>query len=161
MGYTPLDGLPMATRSGAVDPGLLIHLLRTGVTVDELDDTLQHHSGLLGLSGRSADLTEVIAYADAGDDRATLAVAVYLHRLRTGVGAMLATLDGLDAVVVSGGAAEHTSAVHHTLHNLLRTFRLDAPLLVEAAREDWCIALAAVAVASDHPLNGSGPAQAP
>jgi len=154
MGYTPLDGLPMATRSGSVDPGLVIHLLRCGVTIDELDDTLQHHSGLLGLSGCSADLTEVIAYADVGDDSDTRAVAVYLHRLQTGFGAMLAALDGLDAVVVSGGAAVHTPAVHHTLHNLLRTFGLDAPLLVEAAREDWCVALAAAAVASDHPLNG-------
>jgi acetate kinase len=149
MGFTPLDGLPMATRSGAVDPGLLLHLLRAGTTSDELDETLQHRSGLLGLSGRSADFAEVVACAETGDDRARLAVDVYLHRLRAGAAAMLATLDRLDAIVVSGGVGQHAPAVHDTLRRLLRTFGLDAPLLIEEAREDWLIALAAAAVTGE------------
>ncbi len=147
MGYTPLDGLPMATRSGTIDPGLLLHLLRTGVSVDELDELLNLHSGLLGLSGRTADLAEAIDCADAGDQRARLAVDVYFHRLRAGVGAMLANLNGLDAIVLSGGAAEGVPEIHDALRELLHAWRLDAPLLVEDAREDWSIALAAAAAA--------------
>ena len=61
MGYTPLDGLPMATRSGSVDPGLLVHVLRNGVTVGELEEMLEHRSGLLGISGRSGDVRDLLA----------------------------------------------------------------------------------------------------
>jgi acetate kinase len=107
MGYTPLEGLVMATRSGSVDPGLLLHLLRNGVTVDELGDTLEHHSGLLGLSGVSGDLRAVIAARDDGNDNARLAVDVFVHRLAGGVGAMIAALDRLDALVFTGGIGEH------------------------------------------------------
>src|SRR5205085_3988675 len=81
MGFTPLDGVVMATRSGAVDPGLILHLLREGLTVDELDDLLERRSGLLGLSGFSADLREVTAARDDGDHRSALAVDVFVHRL--------------------------------------------------------------------------------
>jgi len=145
MGFTPVDGLAMATRSGAVDPGLLIHLLRTGTNVDELDDTINHRSGLLGLSGRSADFTEVLEHAATGDDRCKLAIDVYLHRLRTATGAMAAALDGLDAIVVSGGVGERCVAVHDELRRLSATLRDEPPVLIEAAREDWVLALAATA----------------
>jgi acetate kinase len=111
MGFTPLDGLVMATRSGSVDPGLLLHLLRNGVSVDDLDDLLERRSGVLGLSGVSADLRAVIAARDGGDERARLAVDVYVHRLVTGIGAMAGALGGLDAIVFTGGIGEHSAEV--------------------------------------------------
>ncbi len=107
MGFTPLEGLVMATRAGTVDPGVLLWLLRHGqVTVDELEDGLDSRSGLLGLSGVSADLREVLAAADRGDQRAALAFGVYVHRLRAGVAAMVAAMGGLDGLVFTGGAGE-------------------------------------------------------
>jgi acetate kinase len=107
MGFTPLDGLVMATRSGAVDPGLLLHLLRRGIALEALDDILERRSGLLGLSGVSADLREVVAARDRGNERARLAVDVFVHRLVAGIGAMAAALGGLDAIVFTGGIGEH------------------------------------------------------
>jgi acetate kinase len=111
MGFTPLDGLVMATRSGSVDPGLLLHLLRQGTALDELDRTLERESGLLGLSGVSADLREVISARDAGDDRARLAVEVFVYRLVAGIGAMAAGMGGLDAIVFTGGIGEGSAEI--------------------------------------------------
>ena len=86
MGFTPLEGLVMATRSGSVDPGLLLWVLRhEHMTVDELEDALERRSGLLGLSGVSADLRQVLEAADRGDERSQLAFGVYVHRLRAAV----------------------------------------------------------------------------
>jgi acetate kinase len=109
MGFTPLEGIVMATRSGSVDPGLLLWLLDQGLTPDELTDGLQHHSGLAGLAG-TGDMREVLANA-AGDDAARLALDVYAHRLRGGVAAMAAALDGLDVLVFTGGVGEHQPPV--------------------------------------------------
>ena len=101
MGFTPLEGLVMATRVGSVDPGVLLWVLRhEHMTVDELEDALERRSGLLGLSGMSADLREVLAAADRGDERSQLAFDVYVHRLRAEVAAMVAALGGLDGVGV-------------------------------------------------------------
>ena len=111
MGFTPLDGLVMATRAGSVDPGLLLHLLRQGSTPDELETILQRDSGLLGLSGVSGDLRDVIAARDAGDERARLAVDVFVHRIASGVGAMMAALDRVDALVFTGGIGQHSAEV--------------------------------------------------
>jgi acetate kinase len=111
MGFTPLEGLVMATRSGSVDPGLLLWLLeRSGMSEHELADALEHESGLKGLAG-SADMREVLALADAGDAPAALALEVYLHRLRAGIAAMAATLGGLDALVFTGGVGERSAVV--------------------------------------------------
>jgi acetate kinase len=97
----------MATRSGSVDPGLLLWILRhEQLTVDELEDALDRHSGLLGLSGVSGDLREVLAAADGGDDRSQLAFGVYLHRLRAAIAAMVAAMGGVDGLVFTGGAGE-------------------------------------------------------
>jgi acetate kinase len=110
MGFTPLEGLVMATRAGSVDPGLVLWLERTaGLDPAEVEEGLELRSGLLGLSERSGDLREVIDAADAGDDRAQLAYDVYVHRLRTSVGAMAAALGGMDALVFTGGAGEGSS----------------------------------------------------
>ena len=114
MGFTPLEGLMMGTRSGTLDPGLLLHLLREGgYTPDELARVLNQESGLKGLSGVSGDLREVSAAADAGDVRAALALAVYVHRIRGFIGAMLPSLGGLDALVFTGGVGEHSARIRH------------------------------------------------
>jgi acetate kinase len=108
MGFTPLEGLAMATRAGSVDPGLILWLQQhEGVSVDELADALEHESGLLGLSG-SADMREVLA---RDDDQARLAHGVYVHRLRASVGAMAASLDGIDALVFTGGVGERSAPI--------------------------------------------------
>jgi len=110
MGFTPLEGLVMATRSGSVDPGLLLWVLRhEQLTVDELEDALTRRAGLLGLSGVSDDLRRVFEAADNGDDRSRLALGVYVHRLRAAVAAMAAAMDGTDALVFTGGAGEHSA----------------------------------------------------
>jgi acetate kinase len=103
MGLTPLEGLVMTTRSGSVDPGLLLWLqTHHGLTADELTDTLNHRSGLLGLSGTSADTRDLVAARAAGDEAARLALDVFSHRVRSGMASMAASLDRLDAVVFTG-----------------------------------------------------------
>ena len=111
MGMTPLEGLVMGTRSGDLDPAVLLYLQRNaGMTVDQLDDLLNRRSGLLGLSGRS-DMREVIAAAEGGDPAAGLAFEVYLHRLRHYLGAYLAILGGVDALVFTAGVGENSPQV--------------------------------------------------
>ena len=112
MGFTPLDGIPMSRRPGALDPGILIHLLRHGGhTVDSLDRTLNHDSGLAGLSGTSGDMREVLACIGRGDEAAALALDVYVHRVRQGIAAMTASMNGVDAIVFTAGVGEHAPAV--------------------------------------------------
>lgn len=135
MGFTPLEGLVMATRAGDVDPGLLLWLLRRGgLSAAEIEEALESGSGLLGLSGVSGDLRLVVAAADAGDTRAGLAYAVYLHRLRAGVAAMTAAMDGADGVVFTGGAGENSSRL----------------------RADACRGLSFLGLAIDDDLNEAG-----
>jgi len=111
MGFTPLEGLVMATRSGSVDPGLLLWLQdHVGMPSQELAATLEHRSGLFGLSG-TADMAAVVARSQAGEEAAGLALAVYVHRLRSGIAAMAAAMDGLDVLVFTGGVGEHASVV--------------------------------------------------
>ncbi len=111
MGFTPLEGLVMATRSGSVDPGLILWLEEhVGMPPAELAATLEHRSGLYGLTG-TADLREILAREQAADADATLAVGVYLHRLRAAIAAMVASLGGLDVLVFTGGVGEHAPAV--------------------------------------------------
>ena len=111
MGFTPLEGLVMGTRSGSVDPGMLLWLLeRTGLPETEMASALEHSSGLLGLAG-TADMRSVLAARDAGDERARLALDVFLHRLRAGIAAMAAALGGVDVVAFTGGVGEHSAQV--------------------------------------------------
>jgi acetate kinase len=111
MGFTPLEGLVMATRSGSVDPGLLMWLLQQGIEARELNDALEHRSGLLGLSGRSGDMREVLDARAQGDSDASTAIEVYVHRLAATVASMAASLGGLDAMVFTGGVGEGAATV--------------------------------------------------
>ena len=109
MGMTPLEGLVMGTRSGDVDPAVLVHLHRqAGLSVDDLDTMLNRKSGLLGLTG-NGDMRDVQAAAVAGDEVAEAALAVYRHRLRRYIGAYLVHLGGLDAIVFTAGVGENNS----------------------------------------------------
>ncbi len=116
MGFTPLDGIPMARRSGAVDPGILLHLLRHGGhTLDSLDALLNKGSGLAGLSGTSGDMREVLSRIDAGNDRAKLALDVFVHRVRQGVASMTASMGGVNALVFTGGVGENSPRVREQI----------------------------------------------
>jgi acetate kinase len=111
MGFTPLEGLVMATRSGSVDPGLVLWLQRQrGLSADEVFDGLESRSGLLGLAG-TADMREVLARTDSGDDVARLAFDVYVYRVRAAISAMAAAMSGVDAVSFTGGVGEASAAV--------------------------------------------------
>lgn len=114
MGFTPLEGLMMGTRSGSVDPGILIYLLRQGYSADALEKLLNHDSGLQGVSGLSSDMRQIQAAIAQGDSRAKLAFDVYVHRLRAAIGAMLASLGGVDALVFTAGVGENSPAVRET-----------------------------------------------
>ena len=113
MGFTPLEGLVMATRSGSVDPGMLVWLLQHGgISLDELAVSLEKRSGLAGLSGQpSGDILDVQQAAGNADATAAAALDVYLHRLRREIAAMAAAMDGMDALVFTGGIGEHNPAV--------------------------------------------------
>jgi len=110
MGYTPMDGLMMGTRAGAVDPGILLHLLQhDGFTPDSLDNALNHQSGLLGVSGVSSDFRKVEEAAQGGNERARLALEIYAARVRSAIGSLSATLGGVDALIFTAGVGENSS----------------------------------------------------
>ena len=161
MGFTPLDGLMMGSRSGSVDPGILIHLMRKGYSADELDALLNQSSGLQGISGISHDLREIEAAISRGDKRAQLAQEVYIHRLKACFGAMLMSLGGVDAIVFTAGVGEHAGSIRAAAcegmaflgveldleengRNLadrdIATARSAVRVLVIHTQEDWAIA---------------------
>ena len=162
MGFTPLEGLMMGTRSGSVDPGILTYLMRQGqLDGQEIDGVLNEKSGLLGISGLSGDMREILAAIKRGHERAKLAFDIYVHRLQAGIGAMAAVLGGIDALVFTAGVGENSpelrAATCRTLEFL--GLRLDGErnarpsldtdiaasdssvrVLVIKAQEDWAIA---------------------
>jgi len=112
MGFTPLDGLMMGSRSGAIDPGIIIHLLRReDLTSEKLDNILNRNSGLKGISGVSSDMRQIGDAIAQGNERAQLALDIYIHRLRAGIGAMLASLGGLDALIFTAGVGENSAVL--------------------------------------------------
>lgn len=162
MGFTPLDGLMMGTRSGSVDPGIVIFLMRQGqLSGEQIDELLNQNSGLLGISGLSSDMREVLAGMQQGHERAKLAFDIYVHRLREAIGGMIAVLGGVDALIFSAGVGENSPDVRAAACSTLgfigleldsqtnaRPF-LDADIsaadsrvrvLVIRAEEDWSIA---------------------
>src|SRR5215212_10292991 len=112
MGFTPLEGVPMATRAGSVDPGALLHLLRHGVTLEELDDVLEHRSGLLALSGHSGDVEELERMRDPAAKRA---LDVFAYRVAGAIAAMAVPLGGVDALVFTAGIGEHSAGVRNAV----------------------------------------------
>ncbi len=112
MGLTPLTGLVMGTRCGDIDPGVLLHLLKNGMSVEEVDDLLNKQSGLLGVAGiGSSDMRDVIAHADEGHERAMRALDMFVHRLVSYIGAYHTVLGGAQAVVFTGGIGENSALV--------------------------------------------------
>lgn len=112
MGLTPVEGLVMGTRSGDVDPGLVLYLIRTvGMTASEVDSLLNHQSGLRGLSGLSADVRDLEQAERVGDESAKLALEVFAYRARKYIGAFAAALEGLDGVAFTGGIGEHSASM--------------------------------------------------
>jgi acetate kinase len=146
MGFTPLEGLMMATRSGTVDPGILIYLLRhKGLKVEELDNALNYESGLLGVSGISSDLRQLLSKLPHNPD-ARLAIDIYVHRIVQTIGAMTATLGGIDALVFTAGVGEHSANIRERVCEKLKYLGLDLdPAANENCRPDADIATPASA----------------
>ena len=164
MGFTPLDGLMMGTRSGAVDPGILTYLMREDhLSAEQVDNLLNTKSGLLGISGSSSDMRQIIAEMNAGSSRAKLAFDIFVHRLQLGIGAMIAALGGLDALVFTAGIGENSPEVRaaacakfgfagvklDSARNAQGSGDQDisppgsaVPVFVIRAQEDWAIARA-------------------
>lgn len=167
MGFTPQDGLLMATRSGTLDAGMLLCYMREKqLSIDAAETLISENSGLLGLGG-SADMREIAARRDAGDERAQLAYDVFVYRAVTAAGAMAAALGGIEALSFAGGIGEHMPRVRADVSAGLAYLgvRIDAernspaaadaiisPREAEVAvarlrvREDWMMALAAVSI---------------
>jgi acetate kinase len=144
MGFTPLDGVPMVTRSGSVDPGALLFLLRNGhATIDELDHLLEHESGLVGLAG-TGDVAELERSVDPA---ARLALEVFAHHVAAAVAAMAAALDGIDALVFTAGIGERSAVVRELVCSRLHFLGVDLdPSLNATAEPDAELAGAGSAV---------------
>jgi len=173
MGMTPLEGLVMGTRCGDLDPAIVLHLIeRGGLSTERAYALLNEESGLLGLSGRSSDMRELLQAAEAGDGAATLAVSLFCYRVRKYVGAYAAAMGGVDAVVFTGGIGENEPTVRRLVCEGLgflgvgvddganqagrrRIGTGPVDVLVVATDEELAIALEAGRVAADV---GSGPA---
>lgn len=119
MGFSPMEGLMMATRSGSVDPGALLYLLDQGESITSLREGLTHQSGLLGVSGISQDLRQVRAAAAIGDARARLAIDRFVLSIQRSVGAAMAVLGGVDALIFTGGIGEHDAALRSEVVSVL------------------------------------------
>ena len=112
MGFTPLEGLMMGTRSGSVDPGILTYLMRqSSLTGEQLDDLLNTKAGLLGISGISGDMRQIVSSMTEGNPRAKLAFEIFVHRLRSCTGSMVAILGGMDALVFTAGIGENSPEI--------------------------------------------------
>ena len=161
MGFTPLEGLMMGSRSGSIDPGIILYLLQQKkLSVEQLDETLNKASGLKGILG-TGDMRQVLSGMKEGNPRAKLAFDMFVHRLRYYIGAMLATLDGLDALVFTGGIGENAAEVREvtceafsfiglkldaskngqsSADQVISTTDSAVPVLIIHTQEDWAIA---------------------
>jgi acetate kinase len=137
MGFTPLEGVMMARRSGSVDPGLLLYLMRQhGLSAADLETALNERSGLLGVSEVSADLRQVLAAAEAGNARAQLARDLFVRRIVGSIGAMIAVLAGLDALIFTGGIGEHSDVIRAAVCQPLSYVGLALDARANAGRHD-------------------------
>jgi acetate kinase len=162
MGFTPLEGLMMGTRSGSVDPGIMTYLMRQGgFTGQQLDELLNTKSGLLGISGISGDMRQIVAAMKEGHLRAKLSFEIFVHRLQAGIGAMIAVLGGMDALIFTAGIGENSPEVraaacanfaflglkldgatnaHSSADQDISLSDSTVRVLVVHAQEDWAIA---------------------
>jgi len=162
MGFTPLEGLMMGTRSGSVDPGILTYLMRQHQLEPQwIDDLLNKESGLLGISGVSGDMREIVSLMKRGHSRAELAFDIFVHRLVAGIGSMVAVLQGINALVFTAGIGENSPEVREAVCQSLTFLGLNLDvdansnvspdadiagstsairILVIRAQEDWAIA---------------------
>ena len=162
MGFTPLEGLMMGTRSGSIDPGVLTFLLRQDhLTAEQLDDVLNKQSGLLGISGLSNDMRRIVSAMNAGNARARLAFDIFIHRLTSLIGSMVAVLGGIDALVFTAGIGENSAEVRAATSANLKFLGVELDLaknsrsvsdgdlsdadsrvriMIIHAQEDWAIA---------------------
>jgi acetate kinase len=174
MGFTPLEGLMMGTRSGSVDPGILTYLLRENAAFgkgEDLDDLLNKKSGLLGVSGLSSDMREIVSVMRSGNQRAKLAFDIFIHRLQKEIAAMAASLSGLDVLVFTAGIGENSPEARSACCSKLGFFGLELDeaknrrsprdqeissadsairILVIRAQEDWAIARSCVRLLGAH-----------
>jgi acetate kinase len=147
MGLTPLEGLAMGTRSGSVDPGILLHVLRErGMSADELADVLDHQSGLLGISGVSGSMEEVAAAAAGGTRRARLAIDIFVRRAAAGIAVAAASLPRLDGLVFTGGIGEHAADVRAAITERLATLNVP-PVPADGVTDDAVLTPAGATVA--------------
>jgi acetate kinase len=162
MGFTPLDGLMMGTRPGVMDPGIILYLLRQPqVDTATLERMLNQESGLLGVSGISGDMRQIDQARNQGSERAQLAFDMFIHRLRAGIGSMLAALGHIDALIFTAGIGEHSTAVRdaacrhfsnlgieidqvrnatHPVDQDIAKSNAQVRVLVIHTQEDWAIA---------------------
>jgi acetate kinase len=130
MGFTPLDGLMMATRCGSIDPGIILHVQQHhGLSIGDVEAALNREAGLWGVSGVSADMRHVLAAAKEGHEKARLALGVYTHRVRQAIGALAVTLGGVDALVFTAGVGENAAEIRESICTGLECLglELDAP----------------------------------
>jgi len=161
MGFTPLEGLMMGSRSGSIDPGIILYLLQQKkLTVEQIDETLNKASGLKGILG-TGDMRQVLHSMKEGNPRAKLAFDMFVHRLRYYIGAMLASLGGMDALVFTGGIGENAAQVRKATceafaflglkldaskngqspaDQVISTADSEVPVLIIHTQEDWAIA---------------------
>ncbi len=174
MGFTPLEGLMMGTRSGSIDPAILIHLLRQGnLTVDQLDLLLNKRSGFQGVSGFTSDLRLIIQAMEEGNDRAKLALDIFIHRLKKEIAAMTASLSGMDVLVFTAGMGENASLLRertcqelaylgieldrsknlsHPVDSRISSPDSPVEVLVIHTQEDWAIAQQVAQIRQKIPL---------
>jgi acetate kinase len=134
MGFTPMDGLMMGTRSGSIDPGIVLHVQRHhGLTAEQVDVALNHESGLLGVSGISNDMRQILDAARDGNDQAQLALAIYTRRVRQAIGALTVTLGDIDALVFTAGVGEHAGPVREAVCAGLECLGLELDVQANAA----------------------------
>jgi acetate kinase len=139
MGMTPAEGLVMGTRSGDLDPAILLFLARElGQSHDEVDDLINKKSGLLGVSGKSSDMRDIESSANSGDAKAELALEIFCYRITKYIGAYTAAMGGVDAVVFTGGIGENCSSVRARVMNGLGAIGLE----LDSAKNDSCRTIA-------------------
>lgn len=139
MGFTPLEGLMMDTRSGSIDPGIILYLLeKKKKTLEEISNVLYKESGLLGISGISSDMYDIIQKTLSGNPQATIALDIYLHRLNACIGSMVAALQGIDVLVFTAGIGENAPLVRERVCNTFSflEIELDKVKNEQASSED-------------------------